>query len=67
MTKNEDENIKKMLANSPYSHDGMTEYDGLPPMSPHPNVKPGKKVDWEKMRKHQELVRNFVENLDKQK
>lgn len=64
-TENEDENIKKMLANNPYSHDGMTEYGGLSPMSPRPNVKPGKKMDREKIRKHQELVRKFAENQDK--
>lgn len=35
---NEAENIKKMLAGKPYTHDGLTEFDGLPPMDPHPRT-----------------------------
>lgn len=63
----ESKNIKKMLAGEPYSHDGMTEYSGLPPMSPHPNVKPGNKVDVKKVRKHQDLVRDFMRSQENEK
>lgn len=62
MTENESDNIKKMLAGEAYSHDGMTEYGGLPPMSPHPNVKPGSKMNLQKVKKHQELVKKFLES-----
>ncbi|GAK48671.1 hypothetical protein LOSG293_460090 [Secundilactobacillus oryzae JCM 18671] len=34
----EKESIKKMLASEPYTHDGVTEYGGLPPISPVPQT-----------------------------
>lgn len=52
----EAENIKRMLAGKPYTHEGMTEYGGLPPMSPIPNVT-GKRVPDDEYKK---LIDKFM-------
>lgn len=59
----EEENIKKMLKGEPYTHEGMTEYDGLPPMSPHPIVT-GERVD---RTEYHKMVEDFVERISKKK
>ena len=62
----EEENIRKMLAGEPYTHDGITEYGGLPPMFPESNTSDSgerRMPDSE----YQALIDKFVEGQKKNK
>ena len=63
---NVEENIKKMLAGEPYTHDGITEFDGLPPMF----IQPDSQDSGERRipdSEYQALIDKFVEAQKKNK